>query len=181
MSIFNILKKQRETEYKEYIKNHINNVHIVWASLKSNPNFKDLVLEELQLSDHEYENMILILDHDIEQHDKSKYDAEEFDAYRKEFYPVTPEEKEDNKNNMKRAFVHHYTHNHHHWDWYYENKCEDKMPAKNIIHMIVDWAAMGLVPGNDSTIEWYNKNKNDIHLGEKQRIFAEKLIDIISQ
>ena len=34
MSIWNVLKIQRENEYKEYINNHIRNVHVAWDKLK---------------------------------------------------------------------------------------------------------------------------------------------------
>jgi len=180
MSIWNVLKIQRENEYKEYINNHIRNVHVAWDKLKETPGFKELLIDELHLTEHEYENMILILDHDIDQHDRSKWDREEFDAYRKEYYSITPEEKEGNKNDIERAWRHHYTHNHHHWNWYHENGCESKMPMKNVFHMVVDWEAMSYNPNNSSTKEWYNKNKKDIYLGEKQRNFAEKLMGLMN-
>lgn len=48
-------------------------------------------------------------------HDLSKYTNEEFNAYRKHYYPINKQEKEDNLENFDRAWKHHWNTNAHHW------------------------------------------------------------------
>ncbi len=168
--------KEKENEYKEYIKNHVLNVQKAWDTMKSNQECLDIISNYIQkLNMGTYISMI---DSEIKNHDKSKYSIEEFNAYRKEFYPISQEEKDKNKENFDKAWKHHYTNNLHHWNWWYETGNADRMPCAYVIEMICDWEAMGYQFGNTSK-EWYEKNKDKIHLGERQRKLAESLMNAI--
>ena len=171
-----LIIRRNENLYREYIDNHRLNVQKAWDNIKNNS-------ECIELIEHKFVNTTLeasieLLDELIKNHDMTKYSKEEFDAYRKEFYPITPEEKELNKEKFDLAWKHHYTNNLHHWNWWYESGNMNNMPFTHVIEMICDWEAMGYVFGNTSK-EYYEANKQKIQLGEKQRRFAEELMDII--
>lgn len=167
--------KQKENEYKEYIDNHRQNVMKAWTLMKSNNECMDFITKNLNTS---LEAVISLVDELVKSHDLSKYKDVEFHPYRKEFYPVTPEEKESNKSSFDAAWEHHYTNNMHHWDWWYKSGNMDKMGLSYVVEMVCDWEAMGYKFGNTSK-QWYNDNIDKIHLGETQRRFAEGLMNII--
>lgn len=178
MSIESALIKHQENQYKEYINNHKLNVQKAWGRIKNNADCMELISKNF--INIAIDKAIELLDELIRNHDSSKFSKEEFDAYRKNYYPISPEEKESNTENFDKAWRHHYINNLHHWDWWYESGNMDNMPFTHVIEMICDWEAMGYQFGNTSK-EWYEKNKNEIHLGEKQRRFAEELMNIICQ
>ena len=61
-------------EYKDYILEHINNVK------KAFKNYGELLCNELELNLQDMMNQ-------IEEHDESKWSAEEFDLYRRKYFP----------------------------------------------------------------------------------------------
>lgn len=167
--------KELENTYKEYIDNHRQNVQKAWAVIKSNSECMELISKYLNTS---IESAIRLINALIEAHDISKYDVDEFSAYRKEFYPVDEEEKEANKEAFDIAWKHHYSNNLHHWNWWYETGNMDNMKMPYVVEMICDWEGMGYKFGNNSK-QYYEQNKHKIQLGEKQRLFAEELMNII--
>ena len=169
--------KALEINYKEYIDNHRANVLKAWTVMKSNPDCMDLISKNLKTS---IESAIRLIDMLVEAHDLTKYGENEFHQYRKQFYPVSEEEKESNKSDFDKAWEHHYTNNLHHWDWWYKSGNVDNMKMPYVVEMVCDWEAMGYKFGNTSK-SWYEKNKQNIHLGEKQRLFAEELMDILNK
>lgn len=176
MSIESALIKHQEKLYREYISDHITNVQKAWKLMKENPDCMDFISRNLK--NMTLDAAISVLDDLIAHHDESKYSKEEFDAYRKEFYSISPEEKEANKKDLEKAWEHHYTNNLHHWDWWYKSGNMNNMPFIHVIEMICDWEAMGYVFKNNS-LTWYNQNKKEIFLGDKQRKFAEELMEIV--
>lgn len=174
MSIMTAIIKCHEETYKEYINEHKLNVQKAWERMKNNS-------ECLKLFEKYFiypSTDISMIDDMIKHHDESKFGKEEFDAYRKNFYPINPEEKENNKEAFDKAWVHHYTNNLHHWNWWHLSGNLDAMPLLSVVEMICDWEAMGYKFGNNS-LEWYISKKSEIHLGAKQRTFAEELMSII--
>lgn len=172
MSIKGALISHNRSLYREYINNHKLNVQKAWDNMKNNSDCMELISRYIPSINME------LIEVNIEAHDESKYSKEEFEAYRKEFYPVCPEEKENNKAAFDEAWKHHYTNNLHHWNWWSESGNQDSMSLIYVIEMICDWEAMGHQFGNTSK-EWYNDNKHKINLGNRQREFAEALMDII--
>lgn len=167
--------KALENTYKEYINNHRQNVHKAWSVIKANSDCMNIIAKNLHTS---IDSTIRLIDMLVDAHDLSKYDSEEFDSYRKNFYPVSPEEKEANKEAFEVAWKHHYYNNLHHWNWWYETGNMDNMKMPYVVEMICDWEAMGYQFGNNSK-QFYEQNKHKIFLGEKQRLLAEELMNII--
>lgn len=164
--------KSLENTYKEYIDNHRQNVQKAWTVMKSNSDCMNLISNIMVTN---IESVISLIDSLIEAHDVSKYGVDEFFAYRKEFYPVSPEEKEANKDAFELAWKHHYHNNLHHWNWWYETNKMYDMSLMYVVEMVCDWEGMGYKFGN-SSLEYYNKNRDSIHLGFSQRKFAEDLM-----
>ena len=122
--------QKQETIYTEYIDNHRQNVEKAWTIMKSNNECMDLITKYLNT---DREAAISLLDEMIKNHDMSKYKENEFDAYRKEYYPISPEEKEGNKSAYDSAWRHHYHNNLHHWNWWYESGNMDNMKMPYVV------------------------------------------------
>ena len=167
--------KKQETAYTEYIDNHRQNVEKAWNKIKSNNECMDLITKYLNT---DREAAISLIDDLVKNHDLSKYKEFEFDAYRKEFYPISPEEKETNKSTFDAAWKHHYHNNLHHWNWWYETGKMNEMKFPYVVEMICDWEAMGYKFGNTSK-QFYEEKRKEIQLGDMQRRFAEELMNTI--
>ena len=154
-------KKINEIKYKEYIDEHRNNVQKAWDMVKNNNNCLKVICKFITSSS--INRTIEFIDELIEKHDLSKYKEEEFEPYRKNFFPVSEEEKESNKEAFEEAWKHHYHKNLHHWDWWHETGNKENMPFTYIVEMVCDWIAMGF-KFNNTAIEWYENNKDKIYL-----------------
>ena len=160
--------KKQEKNYKNYIKEHQENVRKAFEEIKENPviyqRYSGEILDALW-------GRVLI-------HDKSKYSEEEFVPYRKNFYPINAEEKEENKLAFEKAWEHHWKNNSHHWQ-YRKNKISfdknNKEEVLDILENILDWIAMGY-KFNDRPYQYYENNKNNITLCEDERKYLEDLI-----
>ena len=98
-------------------------------------------------------------------HDLSKFSEEEFIQYQKAFFPVSE------KGKLGKAWEHHKENNHHHW--------ETADDALDIVHMIIDWTAMGYKFG-DTAQEYYERNKDRINLSDKQIEIMYEIFNKIS-
>ena len=155
-------QKSQETKYKQYIDNHKNKVIETWQELKSNEIIYDYILTQSQSKD-----IIEIIDKNIPNHDNSKYGEEEWEPYRKRFYPINEEEKRSSRIEFSRAWEHHKknnTHHHEHWEEINQN---ENMPLSDVVEMCCDWISMSKVFGG-TAISWYHK-QNNIFLGNKQK------------
>ena len=140
--------------YKKYIDDHIENV------LKAFEFYGNELCERLGL-DHD---RLAFMIHD---HDKSKYEIEEFDGYRCYFYPTEDEENDvENKGYTKKKFdaawLHHLRSNAHHPEFWITVDSDNKpvaevMPRYYVAEMLLDWAAMGIVKG-DTAYSYYTGN-----------------------
>lgn len=171
MSIESALISYKKELYKDYIYEHMQNVQKAWNNMKNIP-------ECLELINKYCPDSINVIDNMIKNHDQSKYSKEEFNSYRKQFFPINVEEKKQNKAAFDRAWEHHYMNNPHHWDYW--DKIGSDMPFIYIVEMVCDWEAMGYKFGNTS-LEWYNDNKDKIHIGDEQRKFAESLMELMNK
>lgn len=159
MNLENDILYKKRLEYRDYIDEHILNVKKAWNIVKTVCDY--ILIDELGYISVSCE----IIESNIIMHDRSKYGLEEFEPYRKYFYPISKNEKEKCKNEFDKAWVHHYMNNPHHWDYWWAIK--SKMPIQFVVEMICDWIAMGIKfnekdPIGD-TIKWYNDNYKDIH------------------
>lgn len=122
-------------------------------------------------------------------HDLSKFHPKEFKAYANYFYGewgVKIEKAYPDKENYTNgqsclsrsylacyrafddAWMHHYTHNKHHWNYWIGRD----MPEKYIRQMVCDWKAMSIKFG-DTAQAFYIKNYNKMDLTWQTRINVE--------
>jgi len=161
-----IFETEQDKQYLSYIDEHINNVKLVWKELQQ------FLKNEFWLDDHSY----FCIQKLIEEHDKSKYNEDEFYGYRQYFYP------EENKTKSRCCFsqswnIHQKTNKHH---WQYWVMIEDsgkqiilEMPFFFIVELLCDWTAMS-VKFNNKPSEWYQKNKDKM-------LFADSTIACIER
>lgn len=155
-------------EYDKYISEHITNVRR--AFLWINSNLPEIIENYGETRAH------------IMDHDRSKYDKEEYDAYDRYFYG-------GNRSyavvrNFNLAWLHHIHNNPHHWQhWVLINDDEKEgfkaldIPNSYIIEMICDWWSFSWTKGNLFEIfDWYDSHKNYMMLSEKTRRFVESYL-----
>lgn len=186
----NISKEQRkkEYEYKKYVDTHIENVKKAWGLLKDNNNVRDYLSSEYKSGTYDMRTgkgivdtitytvqyLYAIVDMQIENHDASKYTIDEWEGYRKNFYPVDNDEKNDNVRDFKAAVSHHYITNMHHWNWWADTNHKNDMPLNFVIEMCCDWIGMSIT-NNGNALDWY-RNQKDIVLGNKQKKWVENIL-----
>lgn len=171
----NIEIAKKEDEYRKYIAEHIQNVKKAWIEVWDKCKL---------LIAYNYPHMTMnqakqYIEYAINIHDQSKYDSAEFDAYRKNFYPINEDEKKYNEKAFDKAWVHHYMNNPHHWNYWAENGLEE-MSYIHIVEMVCDWQAMGYKFGN-SAKEYYDENKSKIKLAPKTRVHLETLLETLEE
>lgn len=155
-------QKEQEKQYKKYVDEHKSNVEKAWSQMKSNKHVMKYI-KSFDNSDY----IIATVNGLVAAHDMSKYDIEEWEPYRRYFYSVNDEEKEDSRADFEKAWEHHYMNNLHHWDYWARTNSVDKMPIEFVIEMCCDWIAMSIKFGG-TAYNWYNNQKN-IVLGKKQK------------
>ena len=168
--IYKILAKRNAKRYENYIINHRYYIEDAFIEMVMN---KDMA----EWMDWEYYHVELY--DRVKNHDFSKFDKEEFEPYRKHFYPVHEEEKILNEEDFNKAWEHHWKNNRHHWQARSFDVCEnDKLSKEQILDClenVLDWMAMGYA-FNDRPYQFYEKNKNEIRLPKAQEEFIEKII-----
>lgn len=175
--------RQMEEKYNNYIDRHRKAVLHSFESLISIPEDEqvDFLLDE---------DNIAILRAIIEKHDESKYSEEEFEPYRKHFDPVDDEESL-NTEEYETAWIHHYTCNPHHWEyWCYLDSDTGEFVLKDDIdeddykfyeiERLCDWCAMSRQFGNRVS-EWYEQNKHKIVQPDFIIPFQEELMKLIDK
>jgi hypothetical protein len=117
-------------------------------------------------------------------HDLSKYQPEEYDAYDNYFYGTKTKEV---KEAFDYAWLHHIHNNPHHWQYWVLVNDEDgtkalEMPEEYAIEMVCDWWAFSHKSGNLKEIfDWYKSHKKNMILHEKTKKFVEELLDKIKK
>jgi hypothetical protein len=146
-------------KYLDYLEKHLENVRVAFEELTIA--CKDMAL----ISGYFSYNKLRI---EVIYHDTSKFMQEEFIPYCNHFYPVDPKSKQFSKFHFGAAWEHHKNCNSHH----HETAKDDI----DIFHMVIDWTAMGYV-FNDTPRQFYEKNKSNIKLSEKQKKFMYEIFD----
>lgn len=163
--------QDRREEYEQYLKEHIDGVK------KSYNEIKDIVLTELNLID----NDISFLEDLINNHDKSKYDDEEFYPYLYYFYPS--KEHKSNDNSFDYAWLHHIHNNPHHWQYWILKEDEGNVklldiPEIYIIEMLCDWHSFSYKNPESTANKWYNDNKDKMLLSDNTKKIIENILKL---
>ena len=160
----------RRNEYEQYLTQHIAGVKLAYEKLK------DVLLTESDLTVEE----INALDMQIEQHDLSKYEDEEFYPYLYHFYPSNAGA--DNEDDYDKAWNHHQKHNPHHWQYWIlqkdsgEQKILD-MPENYVIEMLCDWMSFSIKNPESTAYKWWNDNQNKMVLSSGTKELINKYIE----
>lgn len=158
--------------YDIYLANHKENVKKGFKYIRDN-------IPEVLKDGVDYEWQICY------NHDQSKYDPEEYDAYDKYFYGGNRSYKVVQDFNY--AWLRHIHHNPHHWQyWILNNDDPDEgevimeIPHLYIVEMICDWWSFSWTKGDLFEIfEWYEEHKNYIKLHEDTRNEVEHILDVL--
>lgn len=162
---------EKQKEYHKYIKDHQSNVLKCYTKLMQ---YKSPVIHELFIDD---DTLIEDVCSRCMKHDKSKLSYDEFEPYRKHFYPINEEEKENSKELFEKACNFHYMRNDHHWQ---HRVNTDTLNKPACIENIIDWMAMGITHG-DTAYEYYNANKDTIQLNEAERQYMESILNAMEE
>lgn len=171
----NVKIENQTREYLNYIDEHKKNVEKAWEVVKQidNPYIKD---------------NLDIIEENIKKHDSSKYNNDEFNWYRKKYFPIDDNEANEVIDRINEIFKLHYSRNPHHWEYWLDeegnldyNKHSEDTIDKDImiayIEMLCDWASFGIKKEDPKeTRAWYISNKPKIKLFPAEQ---EQLEDIL--
>lgn len=167
----NIIKKIathiQEERYMRYVMKHRARMADAYKEMTSCP-------EILALGNE----VLIMLKQRVVYHDLTKLKTEEFDAYRKHFFPINKKEKENNLENFEKAWQHHYDNNVHHWQHRRHNTDFDKkdlIQVVNVLENVCDWLAVGYLYKN-RPYQYYEKHKDVIELCPAEREFFEYIL-----
>lgn len=159
--------KQRKA-YRKYINEHKKNILRAYYEMLQ---CKDLewIMRDKQIMEALWFRAL--------EHDDSKFEEEEFEPYRKEYFPINLEEKYANKNAYEWAKTHHLQTNDHHWQYraFWDDADFDINTELACLENIMDWLAIGYKYHN-RPYEYYELHKDEIKLPKKQIEFIEKCI-----
>lgn len=155
-------------EYDAYLEQHKANVQKGYDWLRTN---LSSIFQKYPVNDSD----------DILNHDQSKTEQDEYEAYDAYFYgEKTPEVEEA----FNRAWLLHIHRNPHHWQyWVLINDDPEsaeiciEMPYKYIIEMICDWWSFSWKQGKLNEIfNWYDEHTDHIKLAPKTREIVEDIL-----
>ncbi len=156
-------------KYLDYLEEHLNNVAKAFQEISEA--CKDMPWCVDDYTWHTLRN-------EIEYHDLSKFSKEEFTQYRAKFFSVDDELHDSQQLDIDfdKAWAHHKLKNTHHHESIRRDSKILGNTERDVIHMIVDWMAMGYKFG-DTAKEYYEANSNDINLTEYEIKFMYELFD----
>lgn len=162
----------RREEYEAYLEQHISGVKKVYEKIK------DVLLTESDLTVED----LTALDNQIDLHDASKYEDEEFYPYLYHFYPSQAGANDEVA--YDRAWNHHQKHNPHHWQYWILQKDSGArvlldMPENYVIEMLCDWSSFQYKNPESTANNWYTNNKDKMLLSENTRKVVEKYLTLI--
>ena len=163
-------------EYDLYLQNHKANVKKGFDWIKEN--LPDLIPTDGGI---DYEHQIGF------EHDASKSDPEEYEAYDAYFYGGN--RSYEVVQNFRYAWLRHIHLNKHHWQHFVllndspeEGEIVLDMPYNYILEMICDWLSFSMANGNlGGTIGWYNEHKDYMKLSDKTRMAVEDILGKIQK
>lgn len=158
-------------EYDLYLHEHVSNVQKAYEWLRNH--FGSYLLEKSS----SYQN--------ISEHDKSKYDEEEYDAYDVYFY--SKNRSYSVVDDFNRAWLRHIHKNPHHWQhWVLVNDDQKEgtvaleIPFQYVVEMVCDWWSFSWKSGNLYEIfDWYEDHKKQMILHDNTRAEVERLLSLV--
>lgn len=162
--------KLKEIKYLRYIDNHRMNIDLAFDEMVQNQAMQEWFTWT--------EDFCCKLKERVLTHDISKYEDEEFNAYRRYYHPIDKFEKILAINDFNKAWEHHWKNNRHHWQARQEDpelEHLDEDTALDCLENVLDWMAMGY-QFHDRPYQFYEKHKNEIKLPKCQKDFIEKVI-----
>lgn len=144
-------------QYLDYLEEHLENVRLAFIELSNACDGMMWVGDDCSWH---------TLRQEVINHDLSKFTKHEFVQYRDQFFPVSEIDKEHSDFDL--AWENHKDENHHHH--------ETAENYHDIIHMIVDWTAMGYKFG-DTAQQYYEANKDQIKLADEHRDFMHEIFE----
>ena len=158
--------------YLDYLEEHIENIRLAFDEVSRACDGMAWVGDDFTWH---------MLRDEVCMHDVSKFYAKEFVQYRMRFYPIRGEVVSDE--DFDRAWKHHFLQNNHHWESIEHGVDGDAVPGRveaNIVHMIVDWTAMGYKFG-DTAQAYFEANKKKIQIDEKWIPFMYEVFNRIGR
>lgn len=159
----------RKNEYFEYLEAHISGVIRSWEEILRTyveKNYPEVDLGEI--------------DRNIRQHDASKYEPDEFDAYCNYFYPCPGFEKDEDAFDYA-WLMHQHRNPHHHQHWVLIRDEGEKQPLdmhfKYICEMLCDWHSFSLKDPKSTAYNWWTNNRENMMLSEYTISIIEDLIE----
>ena len=170
------LIEEKTNDYIDYIATHKKNVEKAWDYVKKidNPYIRD--------------NLDIIEDN-IKQHDESKYQDDEFEWYRKKYFPINDEEASEVMDKINEVFELHYSRNPHHWEYWLDDNKEldysrhsDEEVDNDVmiayIEMLCDWASFGLKQNKPREVRsWYINEKPKMKLFPAEQEILEDILE----
>ena len=165
--------EQMKQEYEAYIEQHKTNVGngFDWLII----NLPELFSE----FDSDYIGSV------VAQHDASKYDEEEFDAYAEYFYGDSKTKEIEEAFDL--AWLHHQNCNKHHWQYWVLQKdsgatIPQPMSYEYIIEMICDWWSFSWKSDDLFEIfDWYKSHKSTMKLHKDTQQSVEDILDLMQE
>lgn len=119
-------------------------------------------------------------------HDWTKFTSVEWVPYAHTFYNKDGSKNEDRQSKHKdfeKAWIHHYNHNKHHWQYWVPRKGKPKeMPVKYRREMMADWMAVSKAKtGSFDCFIWYLDNRSKMSLHHDTMMGIEKELSSISE
>ena len=156
-------KVEHTRQYLDYLEKHYNSVQKAWNIIKKTFKHWEMLQDP---------KIVKAVEKEIREHDLSKFDPVEFDAYRRRFYPIDGEDK--NSPDIDKAFKGHIenpANSHHYEQWPRKSKNKEV----DFLHMLSDWYGMEL-SGHGNNKNYYAKVKDKMNIPDWAREKLEEMI-----
>lgn len=162
--------KEQDKMYYDYVLEHINNVKKGFEYFVKKGNGKVFKLNEKQIKD---------LKNQIDQHDASKFENEEFYPYSDFFFG---EKTEEVKNKFKIAVKLHKSRNSHHPEYWTDKNGIQDMPFDKILEMVCDWWSFGIKQKDYFEIfKFYENNRHKFNFSKQTQTQVDNLLAFIKE
>lgn len=173
-----IRSNPRSNEYDDYLNTHISGVIRAWDEILEPGLLYDLNDHDMTVEDLSSIRSI------ISEHDTSKYESDEYDAYCNYFYPSDGFEKDEHEFN--RAWLLHQKRNPHHWQYWILIRDNGDlepmdMPIEYICEMLCDWHSFTLRDSKSTAYKWWNDNKDKMVLSKNTIDCIESMISYMKK